>query len=316
VAFQKTVSLGPVILLDIFIGVDWGDRMQFFGLEIVNGITNGIIYGLSALSFTMVYKALGYLNFSHASSITVGAFLLYTVVVTCNIPFLTAMLIVIILMLLYGLLLEKLIFKQFRKGSPLVFMLASISLSTIVTNICLVVFGPQPRGLTNVFPDVKLSVAGISIPFNDISIFGIAIVFLGLLQLLFSKTKFGLSLRLASEDPATASLMGINVLNTRAATFAITAALGGIGGMLFAPLYAVTIELGSSLALKTFIAAVIGGLGNFVGAVVGGVMVGLIESFSSGYVSSAYKDLIVYVAGIFTLAIFPYGIFRRVKTKL
>ena len=223
--------------------------------------------------------------------------------------------IVIVFMLFYGFVLEKLIFKRFRKASALTFMLVSISLSTVVSNICQLIFGPQPRALTNVFPNIKLSIAGVSIPFNNVCIFVIAVLFLVILQLFFSKTKFGLSLRLASEDPATASLMGIKVLNTRAATFAITAALGGIAGMLVSPLYSVTIELGSSLALKTFIAAVVGGLGNFVGAVAGGVLVGVTESLASTYISSAYKDLIVYVAGIVILAFFPYGIFRRVKTK-
>ena len=289
--------------------------MGLLSLQIVNGITIGMIYGLAALGFTMVYKALGYLNFSHSNTITIGAFVIYTVVFSCNIPFLAAMSIVIVFMLFYGFVLEKLIFKRFRKASALTFMLVSISLSTVVSNICQLIFGPQPRALTNVFPNIKLSIAGVSIPFNNVCIFVIAVLFLVILQLFFSKTKFGLSLRLASEDPATASLMGIKVLNTRAATFAITAALGGIAGMLVSPLYSVTIELGSSLALKTFIAAVVGGLGNFVGAVAGGVLVGVTESLASTYISSAYKDLIVYVAGIVILAFFPYGIFRRVKTK-
>ena len=289
--------------------------MGLLSLQIVNGITIGMIYGLAALGFTMVYKALGYLNFSHSNTITIGAFVIYTVVFSCNIPFLAAMPIVIVFMLFYGFVLEKLIFKRFRKASALTFMLVSISLSTVVSNICQLIFGPQPRALTNVFPNIKLSIAGVSITFNNVCIFVIAVLFLVILQLFFSKTKFGLSLRLASEDPATASLMGIKVLNTRAATFAITAALGGIAGMLVSPLYSVTIELGSSLALKTFIAAVVGGLGNFVGAVAGGVLVGVTESLASTYISSAYKDLIVYVAGIVILAFFPYGIFRRVKTK-
>ena len=95
----------------------------------------------------------------------------------------------------------------------------------------------------------------------------------------------------------------------------ITELEGGIAGMLVSPLYAVTIELGSSLALKTFISAVVGGLGNFVGAVVGGILVGLTETLAATYIASAYKDMIVYVAGIVVLAFFPYGIFRRVKTK-
>lgn len=289
--------------------------MELLGVQIINGITIGMIYGLAALGFTMVFKALGYLNFSHANTITIGAFVIYTVVVTCNIPFLLAMPVVILFMLFYGFVLEKLIFKRFRKASSLTFMLVSISLSTVVTNVCLLVFGPQPRALINVFPDIKFTIGGVSIPFNNVCIFVISVIFLIIMQLFFHKTKFGLSLRLASEDPSTASLMGIKVLNTRAATFAITAGLGGIAGMLVSPLYSVTIELGSSLALKTFIAAVVGGLGDFVGAVAGGVLVGLVETLSSTYIASEYKDLIVYVAGIIVLAFFPYGIFRRVKTK-
>lgn len=289
--------------------------MGLFGLQIVNGLTIGIVYGLAALGFTMVYKALGYLNFSHSNTITVGAFVLYTVINQCNIPFLPAMLLVIVFMLFYGFVLEKLLFKRFKTASPLTFMLVSISLSTVISNVCLLIFGAQPRALTNVFPDIKLSIGSFTIPFNNVCIFLIAVAFLIILQLFFSKTKFGLAMRLSSEDPTTASMMGVKVLNTRAATFAITAALGGVAGMLISPLYSVTIELGSSLALKTFISAVVGGLGNFGGAIAGGLLVGLTESMASTYISSSYKDLIVYVVGIVILAFFPYGIFRRVTTK-
>ena len=144
--------------------------MGLLSLQIVNGITIGMIYGLAALGFTMVYKALGYLNFSHSNTITIGAFVIYTVVFSCNIPFLAAMPIVIVFMLFYGFVLEKLIFKRFRKASALTFMLVSISLSTVVSNICQLIFGPQPRALTNVFPNIKLSIAGVSIPFNNVCI--------------------------------------------------------------------------------------------------------------------------------------------------
>ena len=289
--------------------------MELLILQLINGITLGMIYAAAALGFTMVYKALGYLNFSHSNTITLGALLVYTVISTTNTPYPVAFLIVVVIMLLYGLVLEKLLFKRFANTTALVFMLVSISLSTVIQNLCLLIFGPQPRALTNVFPDVRLQIASVNIPFNNVCIFAIAVVALILLQLFFTKTKFGLAMRLASEDSTTAGLMGIRVSNTRMATFAISAALGGIAGMLFAPLYSVTIELGSSLAMKTFVAAVVGGLGNFIGAVVGGVLVGLIETLSSVYISSAYKDLIVYVVGIVVLVFFPYGLFRRVTKK-
>jgi branched-chain amino acid transport system permease protein len=290
--------------------------MDLFGIQILNGITLGMLYGMAALGFTMVYKALGYLNFSHCVTITMGALIVYTIITSCNIPYVAAIPIVLFIMLLYGFGIEKLLFKRFRKASSLTFMLVSISLSTVLVNICQLIFGAQPRGLSNCFPNWSLNFLGILIPMNKICIFLIAVIMLFILQAVFMNTKFGLSLRLASEDPSTASMMGVNIFTTRAATFSITACLGGLAGMLLAPLYSVTIDLGSKLALKIFIAAVIGGLGNFVGSIAGGLLVGIVEALSSAYISSSYKDLIVYVAGIIVLAIFPYGIFRRVKTRV
>ncbi len=290
--------------------------MQLFTTQIINGITLGMVYGLAALGFTMVYKAMGYLNFSHSATITMGALTIYSIMTTAKIPYVAAIPVVLVVMLLYGFLIEKVLFKRFRHASPLTFMLVSISLSTVLVNLFQIVFGTDPKGLANCFPDWNFRFAGVVVPMNKVCIFFIALLILLVFQLIFTKTKFGLSLRLASEDPETASMMGINIFTTRAATFSITAGMGAIAGVLIGPLYAVTIDLGSKMALKVFISAVVGGLGNFIGAVCGGVLVGLVETISATYVSSSYKDLIVYVIGIIVLAIFPYGIFRRVANKV
>ena len=120
---------------------------------------------------------------------------------------------------------------------------------------------------------------------------------------------------MAQDDPDTASAMGVNVLSTRAATFGISAGLGCVAGMLMGPLFSISTELGTQVSLKSFISAVIGGLGNFAGSIFGGLIVGVAESLGATYISSGYKDVIVYVAGIIVLGFFPYGIFRRVATK-
>lgn len=289
--------------------------MGLFITQLINGLALGMLYGMAALGFTMVYKALGYLNFSHSTTMTIGALCVYAIVTTTKTPFLIAILIVIGIMLLYGYGIEKILFKRFYKASSLTFMLVSISLSTVLTNVCQLIFGAQPKGISNAFPSINLDINGVQISVQKICIFAIAVGMLIVLNLFF-KTKFGLALRLASEDSNTAGMMGVNFFATRAATFAITAALGGLSGMLLAPLYSVSIDLGSKMALKVFIASVIGGLGNFGGAIVGGILTGLVETMGTTYVSSAYKDLIVYVMGIVVLAIFPYGIFRRVKTRV
>lgn len=289
--------------------------MSLFTLQLINGITLGMIYGLAALGFTMVYKAVGFLNFSHSNSITYGAFFTFILMKSLGFSIWTCIPVIAVFMFVFGFVLDKIIFSRFANVKPLTFMLVSISLSTVLTNISLIVFGPQPKALTNVFPNIRIAIKDVIVPFNNICIFLISIIFLVVLQLFFMKTKYGLALRLSSEDKSTASLMGINTNKTRTMTFALTAIIGGIAGLLISPLYSVTIELGSSQALKMFVAAVVGGLGDFVGAVIGGILVGIIESLSASFISSAYKDLIVYVVGIIVLTFFPYGLFRNLKKK-
>lgn len=283
--------------------------------QVINGLTIGMIYGLAALGFTMVYKALGLLNFSHADTLMIGALFSYTFVVNLNWPIYIALPFIVLIMMLYGLLLEKGVFRHFRNASKITFMLVSISVSGFLRNSALLVWGPHPRALPPIFGSSNINIGELVVPVKNIYIFVIALFFLGLLQFFFQKTKFGLAMRIAAEDPETAGLMGVRVSRTRAATFAITAALGGVAGVLVAPLFSVTIELGAALALKTFIAAVVGGVGNLPGAVVAGLLVGLLESISAGFISSGYRDVIVFATGIIILAFRPQGIFQRVITK-
>lgn len=289
--------------------------MGLFIHGIVSGITYGMFYGLAALGLSMVFKSLGYMNFAHSDTIMIGGVVLYCMIIYLNIPFVVAFLLTLLVTMCYGVLTEKLIFIRFSKTSGVTFMLVSMSLSTVVKNAALLLFGPYPRGLDFKFTDSYFTVAGSNISLNNFIYFGITLAFLGVLQVFFNKTKFGLALRMAQESPETAAAMGVNVKMTRAATFAISAGLGCVSGMLIGPLFTISTELGSQVSLKAFIAAVIGGLGNFAGSVLGGVLVGVTENLAAIYISSGYKDVIVYTAGIIVLGFFPYGIFRRIKTK-
>lgn len=288
---------------------------SIFVQQAINGLTVGMIYGLAALGFTMVYKALGLLNFSHADTLMIGAFLSYTFVANLKWPIYIALPFIILIMMTYGAFIEKILFKHFRNKSKISFMLISISLSGILRNSALLIWGPHPRALPPIFGSSSFNIGDVVIPARNLIIFAIALLFLATLQLFFLKTKLGLAMRISAEDPETAGLMGVKVLSTRAATFAITSALGGIAGVLVAPLFSVTIELGASLALKTFVAAVLGGVGNLPGAILAGLLVGTSESIVSGFISSGYRDAIVFAAGIIILAFRPQGIFKRVVTK-
>ena len=289
--------------------------MGLLALQVVNGLVIGILYGLAALGFTMVFKALGYLNFAHSDTIMLGAIVYSTFISVLRIPYPIAFFLALITIMGYGILTEKGLFIRFRRTSAITFMLVSMSLSTVVKNTTLLIYGPLPRGLSVSFTNAFITIGGMRISLNNFVILGIAILILVALQMFFSKTRFGLAIRMAQEDPDTASVMGVNVLSTRAATFGISAGLGCIAGMLIGPIFSISIELGTQIALKSFIAAVIGGLGNFMGAIFGGLIVGLVESLGSTYISSGYKDVIVYVSGIVVLGFFPYGIFRRNTTK-
>lgn len=288
--------------------------MGLFVLQAINGLVIGILYGLAALGLSMVFKALGYMNFAHSDTIMLGALLYSVLILSKGIPYSIAFFITLVVVMLYGVLTEKVVFIRFRRTSPITFMLVSMSLSTVVKNVALILYGAQNRGLDISFTEAYFTVGGMRVSMNNFVIFCIALFILALLQLFFTKTRFGLAIRMAQEEPDIASLMGVNVLSTRAATFGISAGLGCVAGMLIGPIFSISTELGTQISLKSFIAAVVGGLGNFVGSVFGGLLVGLTESLGATYISSRWKDVIVYVAGIIVLGFFPRGIFRRKST--
>ena len=290
--------------------MDYGILIQ----QIINGITIGIIYGMAALGFSMVYKALGCLNFSHAETLMIGSQLAYTFIVILKWPIPIVFLVIMLIMLAYGYLLEKLLFKHFRNVSKITFMLVSISLAGVIRNSGLLIWGPEPKSIPEIFGTEAITFYHAIIRLRNIYIFLISISILFLLQLFFQKTKFGLAMRIAAEDMETAGLMGVNILSTRAATFAITASLGGLAGLLVAPIFSVTLELGGALAGKIFIAAVVGGVGYLPGAVMGGLFIGLLETMSAGFVSTGYRDVIVFSIGIIILVFRPLGLFRSARS--
>lgn len=283
--------------------------------QLSNGLAIGIIYGLTALGYTMVYKSLGQLNFAHADNLMIGAMLSYMFIVRLNIPIFATFILVVLTMMVYGVLVERIVFRHFATAAKLTFMLVSISLSTLLRNIALLIWGPQPRALPPILGTGAVHFMNMVIPKKNLCILGVSLILLLVLQLLFTRSRFGLAMRIAAEDYETAGLMGVNVDLTRIATFSITAVLGGIAGLLVAPIFSITVELGAALALKAFIAAVVGGVGNLTGGLLTGVILGLLESVTSGYVSSGYRDAIVYFVGILVLAIKPMGLFQRAITK-
>jgi len=276
---------------------------------LIYGLTMGSIYALVALGLTMVFAAMSVLNFAHADILMIGTFSCLTIIESTNIPILLAIVISVVLCYLIGAIMALGVFKPMGDASSLAMLLATIGVSAILRNIALLIWGAETRSFPPIFPLEPVRFGDIIFVPRDLYTIMIAFVIMGILWFFFMRTKTGKAIRAANNDRFAARLMGINTDITTTLSFGISAVLGTIAGILLAPIIFVSFNMAPSIVLKAFAAAVIGGLGNFYGAIFGGLFLGLIENFGSRYVSSAYRDAISY--GILIIVLFwrPKGIF-------
>ena len=283
---------------------------------LIYGLTMGSIYALVALGLTMVFAAMSVLNFAHADILMIGTFTCLTILTRTNIPILLAILVSLILSYLIGIVMALGVFKPMGDATSLAMLLATIGVSAILRNVALIIWGAETRAFPAIFPSEPIHFGNLIIVQRDLYTIMIAFLIMAVLWFFFIKTKTGKAIRAANNDRFAARLMGINTDITTSLSFGISAVLGTIAGILLAPIIFVSFYMAPSIVLKAFAAAVIGGLGNFYGAIVGGLFLGLIENFGSRYVSSAYRDAISY--GILIIVLFwrPKGIFgERGGTK-
>lgn len=284
--------------------------------QILNGLTMGSIYALVAIGVTMIFKSMGMLNVAHGDTIMLSSFIAITLI-GLGIPFYMALILTIIAVFLYGLFSEKFIYRRLNYDSFTNLLIATIGMSIILRNGSIAIWGAEPRLFPNIFSDTPIIINGYSILPQNIGIILVSLLLMGLLQVFFYKTKLGKSMRAASTDPEGASMIGINVSLTRFLTFGISSALGAIAGILLAPMFNVTPDMGAVVVLKGFSAAIMGGFGNIIGAMIGGPILGIIEAMSATYISSAYRDVIAYIVLIGVLYFKPTGFLgKRTDQKL
>ena len=215
-------------------------------------------------------------------------------------------------MFVIGLLIEKFVIRiLLKKGAnPIYIVFATIGLSIIFQNIAMFLWGSQVFQFPPIFKVDMIKIFGVNIVPESLLALVTALIFMLLLHVFMGKTKFGTSMRAAAQDPMAASAMGINVQLTTGITWGLSAMLAGIGGMLIGPIYGVNMNMGSMIGLKGFAAAVIGGYGNMYGAAAGSLLLGVVETFTAGYISSVYKDFISFFILILILIIKPTGILK------
>lgn len=288
---------------------------------LISGISLGSIYSLIALGYTMVYGIAKMLNFAHGDVIMVGAFVVFTVCVTLDLPIVLGVLIAIAFCTILGITIERFAYKPLRSATSLAVLITAIGVSYLLQNIALLVFGSDTKQFSSVVQNVKpLKLAGgeLVISGETIVTIVVSVVIMTVLYLFVNKSKPGKAMLAVSEDKGAARLMGINVNGMIALTFAIGSSLAAVAGALLCSAYpALSPYTGAMPGIKAFVAAVFGGIGSIPGAMIGGILLGIIENLSKGYISSQLSDAIVFAVLIVVLLVKPTGIMgKKISEKV
>ncbi len=287
---------------------------------LLNGISLGSIYAIIALGYTMVYGIAKMLNFAHGDVIMIGAYVCFCTTSYLNLPPFAGILLAVVICTLLGVVIERLAYKPLRQAPALAVLITAIGVSYFLQNLALLIWKSDPKVFTSVvtLPSLKLFDGELVISSVSIVTVLTCIVIMVVLTLFTEKGKMGKAMRAVSEDKGAAQLMGINVNTTISVTFAIGSGLAAIAGVLLCSAYPTLMPTtGSMPGIKAFTAAVFGGIGSIPGAMLGGILLGIIEIFSKAYISTQLSDAIVFAVLIIVLLIKPAGLLgKSVREKV
>jgi branched-chain amino acid transport system permease protein len=285
--------------------------MQFIQ-QLINGVHVGSIYALIALGYTMVYGIVKLINFAHGEIMMLGAYVGFFAIGLWGLPFPLALLVAMVFSALLGVVIERIAYKPLRNAPRISALITAIGMSLLLQNIALVLFGPDPQKMPAVISKEAIHLGGVQISYLTIVTLVLAVGFMILLELFIKRTKTGKAMRAVSQDKAASTLMGIDVNRIISVTFAIGSALGALGGVLYAVAYPqIEPYMGIMPGLKAFVAAVLGGIGSIPGAMLGGFILGIMESLTKGYISSQWSDAVVFGVLILVLLIKPSGLLGK-----
>lgn len=292
--------------------------MTHFIQTLISGLSLGSIYALIALGYTMVYGIAKMLNFAHGDIIMIGAYAGIVTVTQMGLPPVIAVILSIVVCAVLGMLIEYLAYKPLRQASPLSVLITAIGVSYLLQNVALLIFGSQQKAYPTIVTLPSYTVGGVTVDGITILTLVTTAVIMVALTLFINKTKLGKAMRAVSEDKAAASLMGISVNRTITLTFAIGSALAAFASIFYGMSYVyIKPTTGAMPGIKAFTAAVFGGIGSIPGAMLGGIMLGMIEQFSKTYISTLWADAIVFGVLILVLVVKPTGLLgKKVSDKV
>lgn len=279
---------------------------------LISGLRLGSIYALMALGYTMVYGIAKMLNFAHGDIIMVGAYAVISTVSLAQLPGVVGVAVSVVVCVLLGVTIEFLAYRPLRKAQSLAVLITAIGVSYLLQSLALLVFKSEPMAFPTIIdiPSVKLG----EVVIDGMTILTLAVtaVIMVSLSLFINKTRLGKAMRAVSEDKDAAELMGISVNRTITMTFAIGSALAAVASIFYGATYTyIKPTTGSMPGIKAFTAAVFGGIGSIPGAMLGGILLGMIEQFSKTYISTLWADAIVFGVLVLVLVVKPTGLLGK-----
>ena len=290
--------------------------MTHFIQTLISGLSLGSIYALIALGYTMVYGIAKMLNFAHGDIIMIGAYAGIIAVAQMGLPPLIAVLLSILICALLGVLIEFLAYKPLRQAPPLSVLITAIGVSYFLQNLALILFGSQQKAYPSLVHLGDITIGSVTI--NGITILTLLVtaIIMVVLSFFINRTRLGKAMRAVSEDKAAATLMGISVNRTIALTFAIGSALAAVASIFYGMSYTyIKPTTGAMPGIKAFTAAVFGGIGSVPGAMLGGILLGLIEQLSKTYISTLWADAIVFGVLVVVLVVKPTGLLGKTMNE-
>lgn len=281
----------------------------------VTGVTIGSIYAMVAIGFNIIYNVTEAINFAQGEFVMLGGLVMVFLRVAVNIPVIFSLPLTIMLVTIVGILLDRLAIKPLSKPSVLAMVIATIGASFFIRGAAMMLWGKNPFDLPPFSGRNPISFLGAVVQPQGLWVVGFLLVVVVVLTLFFDRTILGKALRACAVNPSASSLVGINVKHMVLVSFALSAAIGALGGIVITPISLMEYDRGAMLAVKGFSACVLGGIGSFPGAVTGGLLIGLIESLGAGLVSSGYKDVFALLLLLLVLFVRPSGLLGNAEVS-
>jgi branched-chain amino acid transport system permease protein len=293
---------------------------------LINGLAIGSIYALVALGFVLIYNAVGVVNFAQGDFVMLPSYVaisflapqvaVFGQIMHWQLPVMVAYVVVILLMIGFGLLFNLVAYHPLRDRGWLPVVISTIGVSIVLRNFAQLTWGSQPLSFPSLFSSETLDFGGLHVRPQDILIIVVTAALIAFQYFLFERTSLGKQMQATAQDRTTARLLGIRVSRIVAITFVYSVLLGTISGFLVSPIFSVTKEMGGLIALKAFAGSIVGGFGSIPGAIIGGLAIGVVETFGGFYISAAYTDAIAFVILIAVLMFRPQGLFgERIAEK-